>query len=101
MVDVLTWGLLVPMLAANPDPVKVAHAHEMFYNFFSYNTACPTVTRECLYSCPLMHSTLSSCAAISRYFLDSHLCLSHHVPDYNAIHMPGMIGVIQVCADNF
>ncbi|KAK9822472.1 hypothetical protein WJX81_006311 [Elliptochloris bilobata] len=38
MVDVFTWGLLVPMLAANPDPVKVAHAHEMFYNFFSYNT---------------------------------------------------------------
>ena len=41
MVDVLTWGLLVPMLAANPDPVKVAHAHKMFYNFFSYNTAWP------------------------------------------------------------
>ena len=41
MVDVLTWGLLVPMLTANPDPIKVAHAHGMFYNFFSYNTARP------------------------------------------------------------
>jgi hypothetical protein len=38
MVDIFTWGLLVPMLEANPDPVKVAHARELFYNFFSYNT---------------------------------------------------------------
>ena len=41
MVDVFTWGLLVPMLEANPDPVKVEHARQMFYNFFSYNTARP------------------------------------------------------------
>ena len=41
MVDVFTWGLLVPMLDANPDPVKVEHARQMFYNFFSYNTARP------------------------------------------------------------
>lgn len=47
MVDVFTWGVLVPMLEANPDPVKVHHARLMFYNFYSYNTARPPLLHAC------------------------------------------------------
>ncbi|DBA87555.1 hypothetical protein WJX77_000518 [Trebouxia sp. C0004] len=37
IVDVLTWGLLWPMLKANPDPTRVEFFTNQLFNFTSYN----------------------------------------------------------------
>jgi len=64
MVDIFTWGLLVPMLEANPDPVKVAHARELFYNFFSYNT----VRARALWARALVHGARTLAHSASTAF---------------------------------
>ena len=52
IVDVLCWGLLVPMLTSDPDQQLVAFWKSQFYNFTSYNMV-RTCRRICLFSAVL------------------------------------------------
>ena len=38
VVDLLTWGLLWPMLSRSPDPKRVAYFRNHFFCWNSYNT---------------------------------------------------------------
>ena len=38
VVDIVTWGLLWPMLSRSPDPKRVAFFRSQFFSWTSYNT---------------------------------------------------------------
>ncbi len=44
LVDTTTWGLLVPLLRAHPDPKVVAFMELMIFNFTCAHSSCPLMS---------------------------------------------------------
>ncbi len=76
IVDVLTWGLLWPMLKANPDPERVEFFSNQLFNFTSYNQVPAQAALNLLYCnyCALMHTP--DCQVVHLFVTNggSHAC---------------------------